>query len=252
VQAGDAGQRARVLGELTGELEAFGLGIIGVLAALDRLGGNLDSGDVRLDEAQRLRRAHEQDRRQDRALLGEPGLDGALHEVLELLADEAALELQEARASAHLLQCAVDAVVVRRRAGILDGADEEVRRRIDLAAGEIGTACHRSGGRDELRRVEVEDAARLGLVAGGDVVAGEAADVLDAVQCGACDLCLEREAVAVAAGELHDGLHAELLQCDRDRERRRVCVRRRVVGRIDGVDPVLIGLEVAVHRVEAA
>ncbi len=52
---------------------------------------------------------------------------------------------------------------------------------------------HRDAEREQLDGVEVEDAARLGLVAGGDVVAGEAADVLDAVQRGAGDLGLERE-----------------------------------------------------------
>ena len=83
---------------------------------------------------------------------------------------------------------------------------------------------HRGAEREQLDRVEVEDAPRLGLVAGGDVVAGEAADVLDPVQRRAGDLGLEREAVAVAARELHDGLHPELLQRDRDGERRGVRV----------------------------
>src|SRR5260221_14255245 len=54
VQAGDARQRARVLGELAGELEAFGLGVGGGLAARDRLLGHLHARPVRLDEAQRL------------------------------------------------------------------------------------------------------------------------------------------------------------------------------------------------------
>src|SRR5258706_10581343 len=43
VQAGDAGERASVLGELAGELEALGLGVVGALAALDRLGGHPDA-----------------------------------------------------------------------------------------------------------------------------------------------------------------------------------------------------------------
>ena len=111
---------------------------------------------------------------------------------------------------------------------------------------------HRRAEHEQLDGVEVEDAARLGLVAGGDVVAGEAADVLDAVQRGAGDLGLERDAVAVAAGELHDGLHAELLERDRDGERRSVRVRGGVVGRVRRVDVVGVRREALVHGVEAA
>src|SRR5258707_2240355 len=170
VQAGDARQRARVLGELAGELEAFGFGVGGGLAARDRLLGHLDARHVRLDEAQRLRGADEQDRRQDRAPFREPGRDGAAHEELEPFRLEAALQLEEARARAHLLQCAVDAVVVRRCARVLDGTDEEARRRVDRASREVRAARHRRCGRDELRRVEVEDSPRLGFVACGDVV----------------------------------------------------------------------------------
>ena len=77
----------------------------------------------------------------------------------------------------------------------------------------------RLGGREQLDRVEIEDATGFRLVAGGHVVAGEAADVLDPVQRSAGDLRLERQAIAVAADELHDRLHAELLQGDRDGER---------------------------------
>ena len=106
----------------------------------------------------------------------------------------------------------------RRRARVLDRAEEEVRRRIDRAAGEVAALRDPAGRREQLRAVEVEDAPRLGLVAGGDVVAGQAADVLDPVQRRADDLGLEREAVAVAADELETGSIAARL--DRDRERR--------------------------------
>jgi hypothetical protein len=103
-----------------------------------------------------------------------------------------------------------------------------------------------------LGRVEVEYAAGLGLVAGGDVVAREAADALDPVQRGADDVGLEREAVAVAADELHHGLHAELLERDCDGHRRGVRVRGGVVGGVDGVDVVLERLEALVDGVETA
>ena len=129
------------------------------------------------------------------------------------------LQLQEARARARLLERALRAVGQRRRAGVLDGADEEVRRRLELAAREVLPARERGGGDDHLRAVEVEDAARLLLVAGRDVVAGQAADVLDAVQRGADDVGLDREAVLVAADDLHDRLDAELLAARSPRRR---------------------------------
>src|SRR5207244_2400788 len=82
-------------------------------------------------------------------------------------------------------------------AGVLDRAEEELRRRVDLAAREIRALRHRGTEREQLDRVEVEHAPCLRLVAGGHVVAGQAADVLDAVQRGARYLRLEREPVAV-------------------------------------------------------
>ncbi len=212
-------------------------------------GRDFDAGDVLVDVAQRFRRADEADGRDECALRGEALLHRFAHERLGLLGPEADLELEEARARAHLLQRAVDAVVERRRAGVLDRAEKEVRRRVDRASGEVRAVRHRAAEREQLDRVEVEDASCLGLVAGGDVVAGEAADVLDAVQRGAGDLGLERDAVAVAAGELHDGLHAELLECDRDGERRRVRVRGGVISRVDGVDVVLVRGELLVDAV---
>src|SRR5579864_1593199 len=246
VEAGDAGQRARVLGELARDLEALRLGVGRALAALDDRSGDLDAGDVRVDEAQRAGRADEADGRDERALRGKPLLHRLAHERLGLLGAEADLELEEARARAHLLQRAVDAVVERRGSGVLDRTEEEARRRVDPAAGEIRAVRHRDTEREQLDRVEVEDAARLGLVAGGDIVAGEAADVLDAVQGRAGDLGLERDAVAVAARELHDGLHPELLERDGDGKRRRVRMRRGVVGGVDRVDVILVRGELLV------
>ena len=52
--------------------------------------------------------------------------------------------------------------------------------------------------------------------------------------------------------ELHDRLHPELPESDGDGERRRVCVRRCVVGRIHRVHVVLEGREAGVHRIETA
>ena len=160
--------------------------------------------------------------------------------------------MQEAGAGPRLLQRAIHPVVVRRRARILDGAEEELRRGIDLAAGEVRAARQRAAESEQLDRVEVEDAPRLGLVAGGHVVAGEAEDVLDAMQRRAGELGLEREAVPVPARQLQHGLHPELLEGDRHGERGCMRVRRRVVGGVRRVDVVLVGREPLVHGLEAA
>src|SRR5581483_11870253 len=150
------------------------------------------------------------------------------------------------------------------------GRAHEADRRQDRGA--LGQAHRHRVGHERAERLEVErdlqlqetragahllqravdDTPRLGLVARGDVVAGEAADVLDPVQRRPGDLRLQGEPVPVAADELHDRLHPQLLERDRDRERRRVRVRGGVVGRVHRVDPVLVRREVVLHGSEAA
>src|SRR5947207_10169123 len=150
VDAGGPGQRARPVGELAGDLEAFVLGIGSALTALDQLRRNRDPRNVLVDVAQRPRRAHEADRRQQRNLVGEPRRDGFLHERRQPVRLEADLELEEARSCAHLLERACDPVVVRRRVGILDRAEEEMRRGIELPPGEIRALRQRRAEREQL------------------------------------------------------------------------------------------------------
>src|SRR5712691_7760355 len=88
VQARDAGQSARVVGELAGNLEALVLRVGGALDALDDLVRHLDAGHVLVDEVQRARRADEADRGNERALLGEALLHCLGHEAVELLRAE--------------------------------------------------------------------------------------------------------------------------------------------------------------------
>ena len=72
------------------------------------------------------------------------------------------------------------------------------------------------------------------------------------MQAGSRNLGLQRDPVPVAAGELHHRLHAQLLECDRDCERRCMRVRRGVVGGVDGVDPVLVRREALAYGFEPA
>src|SRR6266508_3747257 len=123
VQARDPRHRAYAIGDLAGELEAFRLRVGRPLAALDHLGRNGDPRDVLVDVAQRFRRADKADRRDQRDLVSELLGDGLGQEALEQVELEAHLQLEKACARANLLERAIDAIVERRRARILDGAD---------------------------------------------------------------------------------------------------------------------------------
>ena len=158
-----------------------------IVSARDR-----DAGHLLVHEAQRAAR-----RARGRSSAGAPRAPSAparraratkASQPLGVVAD---LQLQEAGAGRDLLRRALARGASsggRRR--VLDGADEERRRGLDGAARQVAPAAEAGGDAHELRAVEVEDAARLRLVAGRDVVAGQAADVLDAVQRRADDVGL--------------------------------------------------------------
>src|SRR3954463_6723942 len=120
VKARDAGEGARVVGELAGDLEALVLLVARRLGACDELGRDLDARDLLVDELQCEGAAYDQDRRDQRAARGEAGRDRLGHERFEALGHEADLQLQEPRAGLGLLRGASDAVAERRRAGVLD------------------------------------------------------------------------------------------------------------------------------------
>src|SRR3954452_494484 len=166
VQARNARKRPGVIGELARHLEALRFLVGGALAASDRRLGDDDPGHVLVHVSQRGGRADEADRRQERTLLVEVLRVRAMHERREALGLEAHLQLQEPGARPNLLEGALDAVLVRRCAGILDRADEEPRCGIDLLSGEILPAPHPLGDGDQLDRVEVEYAAGFRLVSG--------------------------------------------------------------------------------------
>src|SRR3954447_1595759 len=89
VKAGDAGQRARVIGELAGDLEALVVLVGGGLGARDQLRRHLDPGDLVVDELERQRASHDEDRRDQRAAGGEAGRARLGHERLQALGHEA-------------------------------------------------------------------------------------------------------------------------------------------------------------------
>src|SRR4051794_9312013 len=206
VQARDPRHRPGLVGDLARDVEALDLLVGGGLGARDRLRRHLDARDLGVDELQGARGAHDEDRRDQRAALGEAGRHGPGHERLEAIGREADLQLQELGAGVGLLVRAGDAVLEGRGARVLDRAEEQARRGCKDPAGEVVALLQAARDVEQLRAVEVEDAPGLRLVAGDDVVARHAAHVLDAVHRRADDLGLEVDPVAVSAGELHDRL----------------------------------------------
>ena len=77
---------------------------------------------------------------------------------------------------------------------------------------------------------------RLRVVARLHAVAGQAQHVAHAHRRGAQDVALDRDAVAVAAGDLHDRRVADARQERADGEARHVAVGAAAVGRVDRVD----------------
>src|SRR4051795_13260399 len=98
VKASDARQRAGVVGELAGDLEALALLVGGRLGAGEGPRRHLDARDLLVDELQREGASNDEDRRDKRAAVGEADRERFAHERLEALGHEADLQLQEARA----------------------------------------------------------------------------------------------------------------------------------------------------------
>src|SRR3954449_6054711 len=82
VQARDPGQRAGVVGELAGDLEALALLVGGRLGAGDELGRDLDAGDLVVHELECQGAAHDEDRRDQRAARREADRERFAHERL--------------------------------------------------------------------------------------------------------------------------------------------------------------------------
>jgi hypothetical protein len=153
------------------------------------------------------------------------------------------LELEEPRSCERLLGRSPNPELERRRTGILHGSDQELRMRRDPPARQIPPLGEGPRHRDQLGAVDVEDVLGLGLIPGGHIVTGQTADVLDPVHRRAHQVGLQSQPVSIAAGELHDRLHAGAAHPDGHREGRRVRMRGRVVGRVEGVYEGLHGLQ---------
>ena len=199
---------ADLLDQLDAQALAFGfllLGRAGLLDPLDHRVGDVHPRHGRAHPARRLGRGQGADAHQDEALLVQPLLAHPLHEPPQQRHVVAVLGLHELGPGRDLLGEMDRPVVERRHERVDRGADEHLRRRGDLAAGEESAfVAHGADGMQEADAVEIEDRLGLGLVAALHPVAGQAQDVGDAHGGGAQHVALDRDPVLVAAGDLHD------------------------------------------------
>ncbi len=247
VKAGDARLRERVRRQLVGDLEALGLGVGGGLdAARGSRAGRRCPG--RFSATKRMpptvRRMQIDGISASRSL--SPVSCGAAHEALEQLGPVAELQLQEAGAGVGLLGGAADAVLERRRARVLDRADEEVRapgrsrgpRGSGPPPASAASAISCGPSRSNTRR------------ASGSSPAVTSSPVRQQMFSMPCIAAPTRSACSASRLRSRQvscmiGSTPALISADRDRERRAVGVRRRVVGRVERVDE-------GPHRLELA
>jgi len=84
--------------------------------------------------------------------------------------------------------------------------------------------------------VEIEDRLGLRMIAGLHAIACQAQHVAHAHGGPAEDVSLDRDAILVAAGDLHDRRVTDARQQRANRNARHMAIRAASVGRIDGID----------------
>ena len=118
-------------------------------------------------------------------------------------------------------------------------ADEEIRFAGDLAArGQFAAVADADRGRDQRAGVEIEHRLRLRLIARARVVAAQHQQVADAERRRAEQVALQRDPVAVAAGELQHRLDAALVQDHGRRHRTEMSARAGAIGDVHGVGEI--------------
>ena len=149
------------------------------------------------------------------------------------------LGLHELRARRDLLAQPVGPELHRRGERVLHRAQEAVRRRVELAPGQQDVlVAHGTQGPQQLHAVQVEH--RLGprVVAELRVITGHDQDVADAERRRAEQVGLQRDAVTVPAGHLHDRLEPGLEDGEAAGPAGQAHVGALVVGDVDRVHPV--------------
>ena len=149
------------------------------------------------------------------------------------------LGLHELRAGGDLLAEPFGPELGRRGGGVLHRAEEAVGGRLQRPAGQHGALVpHVPQRPQQLHAVQVEDRLGLRVVAELGVVAGHHQDVADAEGRRAEQVGLQRDAVAVPAGHLHDRLEPGVQRGEAAGPAGQPDVGALVVGDVDRVDPV--------------
>ncbi len=117
--------------------------------------------------------------------------------------------------------------------GILGGAEKHARRETDLApALKAVLIAQITPDLEQRYAVQIEYRFRLRMIARLNSVAGQTEDVADSHRGAAQDVALNRDAILVAAGDLHDRRITDARQQRTDGETRHVAVRAAAVGRV--------------------
>ncbi len=107
------------------------------------------------------------------------------------------------------------------------------------AGGKLAAVAHADRGLNQRTGIEIEHRLGVGLIARARIVAAQHQKVADAERRRADQVALQREPVAVAAGQLQHRLDAVLVQDRRGGERTHMRARACTVGDVDGVGDIL-------------
>ena len=250
VHAADAANLANLLYEIDAEVAAFARLILGAGEALDDGVGDVHAGNVLAHPFGRLRRAQRPDAGEDVDLVEQPERLDLVHEGAQQRQIVHVLRLDELRPGGDLLGEAQRAPLVGQGRGIFGGAQEHARRETDLASA-LKVVIIAQGARDLEQRhaIQIEHRLRLRMIARLHTVAGQAQHVAHAHRRAAENIALNRDAVLVPAGDLHDRRIADARQQRTDGHARHVAVRAAAVGRVDGVHIAVEHTRALVHIV---
>ncbi len=238
VHAADALDRADLLDEIDAEVAAFAGLVLRALHALDDAVGNVDARHVGAHPFAGLGGAQRPHADQDEDLLEQARILDGGHEAAQQRHVVAVLRLHELRARRDLLGEAQRRGVRRGETFGFSAAPSSTRG-ANVILRPLSKRCSSRSPRampSSDVRVEVEHGLGLRVVAGLHAVARQAQHVADAHRRAAEDVALDRDAVLVAAGDLHDRRVADARQQRADGEARHVAVGAAAVGRVDRVD----------------
>ena len=171
-----------------------------------------------------------------------------LHEAAQQRQVVAVLRLDELRARGDLLRQTLRAPGVRQRRGVLGSAEKYARREADLApALKMVLVAQRARDVEQRHAVEIEHRLCLRMIARLHAVAGQAQHVADAHRGAAQNVALDRDAILVAAGDLHDRRVADAGEQRAHREARHVAVGAAAVGGVDRIDVAVEHPRALVH-----